>query len=98
MDVLLIVYDNDSYIHSFPLGIGYLASALRNAGHRVVIYNQDQYHYPESHLTEYLTRNHFDVVGLGIVAGYYQTQSTAYPDALSTSSAVTVRLRNRSIS
>ncbi|MFC1983973.1 B12-binding domain-containing radical SAM protein [Chloroflexota bacterium] len=74
MKVLLITYDNGSYIHWFPLGLAYIASALRNAGHNVVIYNQDQFHYPESHLINYLTNNHFDVVGLGIIAGYYQYQ------------------------
>ena len=51
------------------MGAAYIASALRNAGHDIVIYNQDQYHYPESHLTDYLTNNRFDVVGLGIIAG-----------------------------
>ncbi len=72
MKVLLVVYDNDSFIHWFPLGLGYVAAALRNAGHDVVIYNQDQYHWPESHLTEYLNEHHFDMVGVSIVAGYYQ--------------------------
>ena len=72
MKVLLIAYDNDSYIHEFPMGLAYIASVLRDAGHDIVIYSQDQFHYPESHLTEYLTKNHFDVVGLGIIAGYYQ--------------------------
>jgi len=71
MRVLLIAYDNDSYIHSFPLGLAYIATALKNAGHEVVIYNQDQYHYPESHLVDYLKKNRFDVIGVGIVAGYY---------------------------
>lgn len=74
MRVLLIAYDNDSYIHEFPMGAAYIASALRNAGHEIVIYNQDQYHYPESHLTDYLTKNRFDVVGVGVIAGYYQYQ------------------------
>ena len=72
MRVLLIVYDNDSYIHWFPQGLAYIATALRNAGHEVEIYNQDRYHYPESHLTDYLTRSPFDVVGLGVIGGYYQ--------------------------
>ncbi len=71
MRVLLIVYDNDSYIHWFPQSQGYLASAIRDAGHEVEIYNQDVYHWPESHLTDYLINNRFDVVGLGFVAGYY---------------------------
>jgi len=70
--VLLVVYDNGSYIHWFPIGLGYIASALRNAGHDVTIYSQDQYHYPESCLESYLTHNDFDVVGVSIIAGYYQ--------------------------
>lgn len=71
MRVLLIAYDNDSYIHHAPIGLAYLATALRDAGHKVEIYSQDLYHWPERHLTDYLTKNLFDVVGLGIVAGYY---------------------------
>lgn len=72
MRVCFIVYDNDAHIHMFPMGIAYLASYLREAGHEITIYNQDVYHYPESHLTEYLINNHFDVVGVGVVGGYYQ--------------------------
>ncbi|MFX1261516.1 MAG: B12-binding domain-containing radical SAM protein [Promethearchaeota archaeon] len=72
MRVCLIVYDNDSYIHWFPQGIAYLASALRNAGHEITIYNQDVYHFHESHLTEYLKKNQFDVIGVGVIGGYYQ--------------------------
>ena len=72
MRVLLIAYDNDSHIHWFPIGLGYLAAALRDAGHEVEIYNQDQYHWPEEHLTAFLDSNHFDMVGLGVCAGYYQ--------------------------
>ena len=72
MKILLIVYDNDSFIHWFPLGLGYIASALRNAGHDVSVYSQDRYHYPESHLTTYLDEHKFDVVGVSVIAGYYQ--------------------------
>jgi len=74
MEVLLIAYDNDSYIHDFPMGLAYIASALRNVGHNVIIYNQDKFHYPESHLVAYLNNNRFDAVGLGVVGGYYQYQ------------------------
>ena len=56
----------------FPLGTAYLAAALRQAGHSVTIYAQDVYHYPEEHLTAYLSRNKFDLVGIGIIGGYYQ--------------------------
>lgn len=72
MKILLVVYDNGSYIHCFPQGLAYLASVLRNEGHEITIYNQDQYHYPEAHLVEYLKKNHFDVVGVSIIGGYYQ--------------------------
>lgn len=72
MKVLLIVYDNESHVHQFPLGLAYIASAARDAGHEVVIYNQDVYHYPPVHLTDYLNTHQFDVVGLGFCAGYWQ--------------------------
>lgn len=71
MKTLLIVLDNDNYIHYFPLGIAYLASVLRLKGDEVVIYNQDMYHYPDEHITYYLNKNQFDTVGVGCIAGYY---------------------------
>jgi len=74
LKILLVVYDNDSYISQFPLGIAYLASACRDAGYDVSIYNQDVYHYPDEHLTDYLNNNKFDVVGIGACGGYYQYQ------------------------
>lgn len=72
MNILLVVYDNDSYIHWFSQGTAYIAAALRNAGHSVTIWNQDFHHYPESLLTETLDKNRFDMVGIGFIAGYYQ--------------------------
>ncbi len=72
MRVLLVCYDNDSYIHWPPLGLMYIASVLRNDGHGVVVYSKDKYHYPSEHLTQYLDDNQFDVVGMGVIAGYWQ--------------------------
>ncbi len=72
MKVLLIAYDNDSRISFFPAGLAYVASAIRNAGHTVEIYQQDIYHYSEEHLTDYLSQNVFDAVGVGGCGGYYQ--------------------------
>jgi len=71
MRILLVVYDNDSYTSWFPLNMGYLASAILDAGHEVEIYNQDLHHYPDEHLTHYLDNNRFDFVGVGVVAGYW---------------------------
>jgi anaerobic magnesium-protoporphyrin IX monomethyl ester cyclase len=70
--VLLVVYDNASYISWFPQGLAYIAAVLRKAGHEVNIYNQDIYHWPESHLKEYLNRENFDVVGVSVIGGYWQ--------------------------
>jgi radical SAM superfamily enzyme YgiQ (UPF0313 family) len=72
MKVLLIVYDNDSHIHWFPQGLAYIAAVLRNARHEVEIYSQDLHHYEESHLTDFLNRNKFDIVGMSCIGGYYQ--------------------------
>ncbi len=72
MKVLLVVYDNAAYIHWFPQGLAYIAAVLRKAGHDVHIYSQDQFHYPDEHLSAYLDRNKYDVVGVSFVAGYYQ--------------------------
>ena len=68
----MVVYDNDSYISWFPQGLAYLASAARNAGHEVTVYQQDIYHWPDSHLTNYLNKNYFDVVEVSTIGGYYQ--------------------------
>jgi anaerobic magnesium-protoporphyrin IX monomethyl ester cyclase len=81
--ILLVVYDNDSYIHWFPRGLAYIVAVLKKAGHYVEIYNQDVHHYPGSHLREFLDHNPFDVVGLGFIGGYYQ-----YRKALKISAAI----------
>lgn len=72
MRILLVVYDNDSYIHWFPQGLAYIAAALKKEGYDVEIYNQDKFHYPDAHLTQYLDKNKFDVIGVSVIAGYYQ--------------------------
>lgn len=72
MRILLIAYDNDSYVSYFPLGIAYIAAVCRNAGHDVEIYHQDIYHWLEQHLTDQLDRIKYDVVGIGVIGGYYQ--------------------------
>lgn len=72
MRILLVVYDNESYIHWFPQGLAYIAAVLKKAGYEVEIYNQDRHHYPEPYLTEFLNKNKFDVIGVSVIAGYYQ--------------------------
>ena len=47
MRILLVVYDNDSYIHWFPQGLAYIAAALLKEGYEVEIYNKDVNHWPD---------------------------------------------------
>ena len=49
-----------------------MASAARNAGHEVSVYQQDIYHWPDEHLTYFLDNNEFDVVEVSVIGGYYQ--------------------------
>ena len=73
MKVLLVVYDNDSYISWFPQGLAYVAAILRQEGHEVEIYSQDVHHYPDEHLTTYLDNNTFDII-CNLLFGIYTYQ------------------------
>jgi radical SAM superfamily enzyme YgiQ (UPF0313 family) len=59
-------------MHNFPIGLGYLAAVMKIHDYEVEVYQQDLHHYPEEHLTKYLDENHFDVVCLSMIGGYYQ--------------------------
>jgi len=63
--------------------LAYLAGSLLKEGYQVEIYNQDVNHWPDSHLTQFLDDNQFDVVGIGMAGGYYQ-----YRKLLSLSKAI----------
>jgi anaerobic magnesium-protoporphyrin IX monomethyl ester cyclase len=67
-----VAYDNDSYMHWFPQGLGYLASVIRGEGHEVSVWSQDVGHWSDTSITGYLDDSDFDVVGVGVVGGYYQ--------------------------
>ncbi len=72
LHVCLVIYDNDSYVNYFPQGAAYVAAALRREGHRITLWEQDVHHYPDEDLTAFIDANDFDVVGIGVIAGYYQ--------------------------
>jgi radical SAM superfamily enzyme YgiQ (UPF0313 family) len=72
MKILLIAKDTEQYTNWFPHGLAYLAAVLLNKEYDVEIYSQDVHHYPDEHLTDYLNKNHFDIVGVGVIGGYYQ--------------------------
>ncbi|MCX6050952.1 MAG: radical SAM protein [Campylobacterales bacterium] len=83
MRVLLITYDNESLIQWFPQGTAYIAAILLKHGHEVEIYAQDIHHYPESHLTQKLDNEKYDIVGLSFIGGYYE-----YKKAIKISDAI----------
>ena len=83
MRILLISYDNESFVQWFPQGIAYLTVALLENGHDVDIYEQDIHHYPEKHLTQTLDNEKYDIVGLSFIGGYYE-----YRKALKISDAI----------
>lgn len=76
MKVLMVVYDNESHISHFPIGLAYLASAVREAHggrkHTVEVYEQNIYHWADSHLTSYLDEHEYDIVIVSVIGGYYQ--------------------------
>jgi len=74
LKVLFVVYNNGSYDHVFPMGVGAIAAVLKRDGHEVVLWNQDMHHWPDDKLRTYLDKNKFDVVILSLIAGYYQYQ------------------------
>jgi anaerobic magnesium-protoporphyrin IX monomethyl ester cyclase len=65
--VLLVVHDVYQQDNHFPMGPAYLASFLRREGADVRVYCQDVFHYPNSHLENYLQGTHFDIIGLGFL-------------------------------
>lgn len=66
--VLFIRQDEYQYDPPFPLGIGYLAAVLQQAGAEVSVYNQDLFRYPNSHLVTHLQNNEYDLICLGFLA------------------------------
>ena len=72
--VLFVVYDNGSYDHVFPMGLGAIGGILKKDGHDFTVWNQDMHHWPDDYLKTYLDENKFDVVVFSLIAGYYQYQ------------------------
>jgi len=71
-NVLLISYDNGSFIPFFPINLFYLKGALEKKKHVVTIYHDDIDHLDKSSLAHWLSFREFDIIGLGFCAGYWQ--------------------------
>jgi len=72
MRALLVVHDVYQEDNRFPLWAGYLASILRHKGVDVHIYSADIFHYPNSHLADYLAERKFDIIGLSFLASRFK--------------------------
>jgi radical SAM superfamily enzyme YgiQ (UPF0313 family) len=71
-NVLFIVHDLYQDDNEFPLGIGYLASALQKRGHNVTIACQDLYHWSNEELAEKYLKNHlYDIIGLSFMSARF---------------------------
>ena len=67
MRVLLVTIDHMAHLNIFPMGVAYIAAVAQEDGHEVEIYNQELWHYPDSHIQQYLDENEpYDVIGVGI--------------------------------
>ena len=57
MRILFVVYDNGSYDHHFPMGLGAIGAVLKKEGHEIEIWNQDMHHWPNDYLRVFLDNN-----------------------------------------
>ena len=64
---LFIIPDNFQDDNVFPLGPGYLAAVLRNAGVQVETYCMDVFHYTNDELSTFLRNNSYDLVCIGFM-------------------------------
>ncbi len=75
MKIAFIIHDQDKTVNDFPLGVGYLISALRKIGFPeddINVINMDVYHHSDEELLRLLEINKFDILCIGMIAGYWQ--------------------------
>src|SRR3989338_5316827 len=74
MKVLLInlCLRHDTPKKIYPVGLGYVASAIHRAGYPLEIVNVDIHRYSDEELKAILSEKDFDVVGFGCIATGYR--------------------------
>jgi len=69
---LFIVHDLYQDHNVFPLGVGYLAGCLKEAGHEVESYCMDVFHYTNEELARHLDTHEYDLIGMGFLAARFK--------------------------
>jgi radical SAM superfamily enzyme YgiQ (UPF0313 family) len=73
MNILLInpSLRPDSKVKLFPVGLGYIATAIKTAGYKFDLLDIDAYRYTDEYINNYFKNKKFDIVCMGcIVTGY----------------------------
>jgi len=72
MKILLVPYDNGTYMTFFPQGLGYISRVLEDQGYEVDIWQQDIHHYPPEEIISVIDNGGYEAVGIGLIGGYWQ--------------------------
>jgi len=73
MKILVINVSLRPYLREklFPVGLGYITTAMKNAGYEFDLLDIDVYRYTDEEVEDYIAKNKYDVVCIGcIVTGY----------------------------
>ncbi len=70
--VLFIIHDVFQEDNQFLLGPAYLAAVLNEQGAGVEAFCMDVFHYTNKQLVEHLTKNKYDIIGLGFSAARFE--------------------------
>jgi anaerobic magnesium-protoporphyrin IX monomethyl ester cyclase len=61
----------NSPIKYFPIGLGYIATAIKNAGYDFDLLDIDAHRYSGEYVEKFIRRSHYDIICMGcIVTGY----------------------------
>lgn len=74
MKILLInsCLRRDNRRKFFPVGLGYIATVIHDAGYDLTIFDMDAARYTDDQFQAYLSQNRFDVIGLGTLVTHYR--------------------------
>jgi len=72
MRILLVMHECNSPYNVLPYGIAYIASAIRNTGHSVIIFDMATSHQTNDELFSFIqSEKPFDFIGMGFQAAYF---------------------------